>query len=311
MYLETCWTEAHNFSLIDAINTKTAPVAKYRERGDRTNPTPDWLSLAQVATYNWILETNPDSEDFRSAIATINKEGPYHGVTFLDILFLVNNGDSSPERKLLLQAKETYASDISGSRHFGDSLVVDPRDSFENQTSTAIYMACSNGCPAPMSYLSRIRRDRLNSSSLPLQPVFLPELDYCFEKLDADTRVHVWDNARANKTWLAIMGMIERSSNHSLYHDIMHRREELPDTAGEIQHLPAKVGDSRQVRLLALEDSYKIVKSIWRKFDDVYTSRPGQAEQQFNQDIIRLQGLIQQAPTLPELAKSFLPHPTT
>lgn len=306
MYIETHWTESHNFSLLNAISTGTKDTPKYHERGDRTNPTPDWISQAQNATHHWILGTNPDAEDFRSALSTVSQEGSYHGVTFLDVMFLVSHGVTSSEHKLLKQAKEVYLSDISGARHFGDSLVVHPRDNFENSTNMALFMANSNGCPKPMKYLSKIRREGITINSLPYQESTLPELSYFFPWLDDTLKVHIWDNARANKTWLHLMGIVEASGNQNLYHDIMHKREELPDSAGEIQHLPAKVSGKRQVRLLALSEPYAIVKSIWEKFDLVCSSHPHQAETQFDADITRLKSLIQRVPTLSELAKSFL-----
>ncbi|PIR98953.1 hypothetical protein COT87_02110 [Candidatus Collierbacteria bacterium CG10_big_fil_rev_8_21_14_0_10_44_9] len=312
--LEHTWQEPPNLSLLNAISSATNGIQKYYDTPDHNGfePTLPWRSAAQLATINWIRETNPDAEDFRTALETIASDGSIFGCSAFEFALVTHYNESqlmnNPLHNQLLVAQETRTTDSRGRRHFGDALVTEPYEQFENISlvDRAMRLAWSNACPRPISYLSRIQSEGLSIPSIPYQPRVVPELSPRFESLDPTLQVFVWDYARCNKLWLAMVDIISRE-NVSLYHELMHSREELPDSEEAIKSLPFRVNGQRQIRFIALSQSYPVISAIWERFDTHCKDGDYRlAELEFDNDLTRLVDLIPQVSTLAKLQDSFL-----
>jgi len=312
--LEHTWQEPPNLSLLNAISVATGEIQKYHNTPGRSGfePTLSWRATAQLATLNWIRETNPDAEDFRTALETIASDGSIFGCSAFEFALITHYNESQLKNdwahQQLLLAQETRTTDLRGRHHFGDALVMEPYEQFDNisPVDRAMRLSWSNACPTPISYLSRIQSEGLSIPSLPYQPRVVPELSSRFDSLDPALQVFVWDYARCNKLWLAMVDIISRE-NISLYQELMHSREELPDSDEAILSLPFRVNGQRQVRFIALSQPYPIISTIWKRFDThCQSANYVQAEQTFDKDLSQLVILIPQAPTLAELQRAFL-----
>lgn len=313
----TSWHEPTNPTMLDIINTATINVPKHESSPGRVGsiPTLAWRQLAQASLLAWIESENPDSEEFRSSLHTIEQFGHKLGCSLVELRDAIQYRPDLVSSRIayqqLTKSLEQYSADGRGPRHFGDAQVVLPREfiaSIPISPKERIFrLAWSNGCPKPNKYLGDIRSGMVAIPSISYHPQVIPELNPTFEVLTHDFQLQtiIWDYARYNKLWQTIVSAISSGPNHALYRDIMHGRELLNDPMAESNHVPWPLGNEIQLRFLARTEPYDLMASIWQKFDNACDQSSAVAELVFDQETTRLLTLAERAPNLRELSTAF------
>lgn len=316
------WQDPSDYRALQAVNNATQDIPNKYEVGpgrlDQPILTPTWRAAAQLGLLTWIQESDATEEALRRTLMTIDREGHNHNLTLDDLGQVVNNNMVTnlpkPAYQRLLAAYEQHSADMLGNRQFGDAqTVVDRQRSLSLQTTPSDYaweMAWSNGCPNPIAYLDKIKGQNLDIPAIKYISSVTPELTSLIDQLDGNyhLQLHIWDNARHNKLWTTLMARFANNGNQTLYQDIMAQREYLSTSdESEFQSLPRPVLGRRQLRFLALTDSYDIVKKIWDDFDQTLDkSGDEQAKAEFGVNIARVSTRAKQVRTLAELKTAFL-----
>lgn len=253
---------------------------------------------AQVALLKWVQDSNPDAEDFFTALNTIEHTHLDRGFSRWNLHDVVEHRPDlqkeNPDYFRLQSAYLTYVTQSwNGLRTFGDAKTFTRSDVVnaegQHKGDRCQSLAYSNGCP-DINNAIRKTSEKASSPSSSLLHKELNELELREHWMD----VTISDYFRQNTLWNHVMGIVQNSGNATLLRNILHAREELPDAAGDTKWMPKKINGTRQVRFLALEKAFfGIVKPIWGRFDTLCANEDYEgASKAFDDDIKRLATII-------------------